>query len=523
MPPRSRARERSRRRCPPGSRTTPRASLVRKTSRNRSFSAGQRVRSICGRELVGGKTHAHEKLGVELGLDRADRDEAAVGGLVHVVEVRTGVEHVGAAFLAPPARLLRRVEDRHQRGGTVDHGGVDDLPLARPHALEQRADHAEREQQTAATEIAHEIQRRRRRLAAPADRIERARERDVVDVVTGGLRERPRLPEAGHAAVDEPRVPIEADVRARGRGAPSRRGGSPRAGRRRARPGAAPSRLPRGSSGRRRCSAGSREADRPTRRPEPCARAARLAAPRRPCRRASSRRTDPGRCPRSRRCAFPRAVPFAASIRAVSVRWQTKLRRRSRSDATHCIADVREHRHSAKEERVSRAAGCLTRIRPRRSSHRARRAVSGPSGAHACATSPGLGSDDPSARTVVRRYSIERVDIAPKTCDDPSLAQLRHADSRRGSSGSVEASDSRRSADLRHFGVRAGAVHARVRARREHRRGPRGGLLRRHPGHRRGLLCRGEDRLGTASLLGALVPSRHRRQRGSAVRGGSRP
>ena len=41
-----------------------------------------------------------------------------------------------------------------------------------------------------------------------------ARERDVVDVVTGYLCERPVLTPAGDPAVDEARVPLEADVRA---------------------------------------------------------------------------------------------------------------------------------------------------------------------------------------------------------------------------------------------------------------------------------------------------------------------
>ncbi len=46
----------------------------------------------------------------------------------------------------------------------------------------------------------------------PADRLERAGERDVVDVVPGRAGERSRLTEAGHAPVDEPRVAREADV-----------------------------------------------------------------------------------------------------------------------------------------------------------------------------------------------------------------------------------------------------------------------------------------------------------------------
>ena len=50
------------------------------------------------------------------------------------------------------------------------------------------------------------------RLARAADRLERAGQRDVVDVVAGGVGVRAVLAPAGHAAVDEPRVAGEADV-----------------------------------------------------------------------------------------------------------------------------------------------------------------------------------------------------------------------------------------------------------------------------------------------------------------------
>src|SRR5262245_14174459 len=56
-----------------------------------------------------------EQLLVELRLDRADRHVLPVAGLVDLVEVRAGVEHVGAALLLPPAGLVRAVDDRHQR------------------------------------------------------------------------------------------------------------------------------------------------------------------------------------------------------------------------------------------------------------------------------------------------------------------------------------------------------------------------------------------------------------------------
>ena len=64
----------------------------------------------------------------------------------------------------------------------------------------------------AASEVSDEVQRRHGAFAAAADRFERAGERDVVDVVTRGLRHRPVLPPAGHTAVDELRISLETHV-----------------------------------------------------------------------------------------------------------------------------------------------------------------------------------------------------------------------------------------------------------------------------------------------------------------------
>ena len=71
--------------------------------------------------------------------------------------------------------MARAVDDRHQRGGAVDHRGVDHLALARALALDERAGDAEREQHAAAAEVADQVERRDRRLAVPADRVQRAR------------------------------------------------------------------------------------------------------------------------------------------------------------------------------------------------------------------------------------------------------------------------------------------------------------------------------------------------------------
>ena len=56
-----------------------------------------------------------QQLGVELRLDRADRDVLAVLGLVGVVEGRAAVEQVRAALLGLQARRAEAEEHRHQQ------------------------------------------------------------------------------------------------------------------------------------------------------------------------------------------------------------------------------------------------------------------------------------------------------------------------------------------------------------------------------------------------------------------------
>ena len=85
-------------------------------------------------------------------------------------------------------------------------------PFARAARFEHPAHHAEGQEHAAAAEVADHVDRRRGRLPGAPEVRERAGERDVVDVVTGGLRERTVLAPPGHAPVHEPRVAREAHV-----------------------------------------------------------------------------------------------------------------------------------------------------------------------------------------------------------------------------------------------------------------------------------------------------------------------
>ena len=151
--------------------------------------------------------------GEELRLDRPDGDKAPVGAGVAAVERGAAVEQVGAAHVAPDTAGAPGVDQRHLAGGSVQHGGIDHLALAGPPGLDQRRQHAEGEEQPAAAEIADQVQRRQGRSVRRSHRPQYAAERDIVDVVPGAAGQRPLLPPAGDAAVDQARVQRQRRVR----------------------------------------------------------------------------------------------------------------------------------------------------------------------------------------------------------------------------------------------------------------------------------------------------------------------
>jgi len=133
-----------------------------------------------------GQTGFLEQLVMELALDRTDRDELAVRGLVHAVVVGAAVEEVGFPLVGPAARAVDAVDGGHQRSGTLGHGSVHDLSLPGVTRLEQRGAHAEGQVHAAASEVAHQVERRARCLSR-SDGMQCAGQGDVVDVVAGGV------------------------------------------------------------------------------------------------------------------------------------------------------------------------------------------------------------------------------------------------------------------------------------------------------------------------------------------------
>ena len=110
----------------------------------------------------------------------------------------------------PTARKAWNIVIRTRR--TVDHGGVDDLPLAAALGFEQGAHHAEGQEHAPAAEVAHHVQRRRRALAPTTEVGEGAGQRDVVDVVAGPGGVGAVLAPAGHAAEHQLRVAGQAHL-----------------------------------------------------------------------------------------------------------------------------------------------------------------------------------------------------------------------------------------------------------------------------------------------------------------------
>ncbi len=154
-----------------------------------------------------------DQLVVERPLQRADCDKPAVRGFVHLVVGGAGVGEVRAGLVAPASLGEQAVEQGREQRGAVHHGRVHDLAFPGRARLQQGADDPEGKQHPAAAEVTDEAQRWNRPVPAAAEVVQRPGERDVVDVMAGGPRERTVLPPPGHPGVDQPGVAGEAHVR----------------------------------------------------------------------------------------------------------------------------------------------------------------------------------------------------------------------------------------------------------------------------------------------------------------------
>src|SRR5690606_11069567 len=100
-----------------------------------------------------------------------------------------------------------------QGGHAIADRGVQHLALAALARLEHRADDAQRQHHAAAADIAQQMQGRGGRPVGMPHGAQRAGDGDVVQVMPRGLGQRTGLPPAGHAAVHQPGIARQADIR----------------------------------------------------------------------------------------------------------------------------------------------------------------------------------------------------------------------------------------------------------------------------------------------------------------------
>ena len=157
-------------------------------------------------EFVERQVEPADEGGVKLRFDGADRQILAVGAFVTAIKISRTIEDIVRAPVAPEPHRSPSMYLGGEQRRTVDHRGVDHLPLAALPALDQRGEDSGHDEGRAAAEISKEIDRREWGLASLADQAQRARHGDIIDVVPGLVGQRAVLPPASHSRVNQSRV-----------------------------------------------------------------------------------------------------------------------------------------------------------------------------------------------------------------------------------------------------------------------------------------------------------------------------
>ncbi len=164
---------------------------------------------------VVGQAQAFQKLAVELGLDGAHGDVAAVGRLVAAVERRSAVQHVVVPGVVPGARGPQAIQHGREAQGSFQDAARHHLALSRRPGQERGREHAHGELHGAPAEIGDQVQRHGRRRPRLAHRGQRAGQAEKVQVMPGLLRHRPGVAPAGQSAIDQSGIAGEACLRAK--------------------------------------------------------------------------------------------------------------------------------------------------------------------------------------------------------------------------------------------------------------------------------------------------------------------
>ena len=154
-----------------------------------------------GVQIVQPQAGQHQR--VELGLNRSQRDETAIGTRIGVVERRI-VKRAGLCTVDLSARTYP-LRERAQHGHDVHNGRIHHPPWATGTHRQQCAGDAERQTQRPAR-VAHHGGWDHGRLPVATGQRQQPGERHIVQVVPGRLGQWPALAPAGHAPVHQPGV-----------------------------------------------------------------------------------------------------------------------------------------------------------------------------------------------------------------------------------------------------------------------------------------------------------------------------
>src|SRR5207253_6975252 len=122
------------------------------------------------------------------------------------------IQKIDAAGILPDAGGVKAVKHRHQRCRAIDHRRIDHLPFAGAPRLHKATRNSERQIKSTAAEIADEIERWYRFSTLLTNGVQCSGKRNVIDVVPGRMRERPRLSPPRHPSINKPRIAPETDV-----------------------------------------------------------------------------------------------------------------------------------------------------------------------------------------------------------------------------------------------------------------------------------------------------------------------
>jgi hypothetical protein len=144
-----------------------------------------------------------------LRFEGSDRHFAAVGAPVGSIKGRRTSQQIPGSVERDPLVRQQASEHGHQVADAIDYSGIDDLAFPGFLSFKQCRRNAERKEHRAAAEIAHEVERRDATPSRRTDRLQRARQGDVIDIMPHTRCQWALLSPPRHSAVDQTRIACE--------------------------------------------------------------------------------------------------------------------------------------------------------------------------------------------------------------------------------------------------------------------------------------------------------------------------